>query len=349
MFAHVRTRSAFTLIELLVVIAIIALLVGILLPSLAGARNEARAIVCANNMRQVAIGVVTYNASNRDFQPPAYVYAEVSDPDGPWRVDLQGQTPTANQFYRHWSSALMADGNGGTPEDAFKCPSTARGGAPATNPGSNVNDWEVGQIARNPGGGSQSSPGDVKDQQAKRVAITGNAAVFPRNKFSTAFGGGRRNIFITAGIISLPSSTILATEFFDNKNNWETLRDGSGYILSHRSINPFSGGSTGSNVYAEPNFGSGPRFFYPDPKTLLTTDQIGLNVINNADTNLNAVGRHHPGGRSASRQGGTANFSFLDGHVERKSVYDTIEKRQWGDRFYTLSGGNEVDMKTFLQ
>jgi prepilin-type N-terminal cleavage/methylation domain-containing protein/prepilin-type processing-associated H-X9-DG protein len=51
-------KPGFTLIEVLVVVAIIALLVGILLPSLAEARNAARAAVCASNMKQGVNGVL---------------------------------------------------------------------------------------------------------------------------------------------------------------------------------------------------------------------------------------------------------------------------------------------------
>ncbi len=50
--------GGFTLIEVLVVVAIIALLVAILLPSLAAARNQAQNAVCASNQRQAMSGVL---------------------------------------------------------------------------------------------------------------------------------------------------------------------------------------------------------------------------------------------------------------------------------------------------
>jgi prepilin-type N-terminal cleavage/methylation domain-containing protein/prepilin-type processing-associated H-X9-DG protein len=62
-------RAAFTLIELLVVIAIIALLISILLPSLAGAREAARAMICAGNQRSVLQGVEMYGNSWKDYFP----------------------------------------------------------------------------------------------------------------------------------------------------------------------------------------------------------------------------------------------------------------------------------------
>ncbi|MFM9996201.1 MAG: type II secretion system protein [Phycisphaerales bacterium] len=53
-------RRAFTLIELLVVIAVIALLIGVLVPALAGARTQARATACGGRLQQLGVALGVY-------------------------------------------------------------------------------------------------------------------------------------------------------------------------------------------------------------------------------------------------------------------------------------------------
>jgi len=67
-----RNRIGFTLVELLVVIGIIAVLVGILLPTLAKVRESARRADCASRLRQLAAAVHLYANENKGKIPPGY-------------------------------------------------------------------------------------------------------------------------------------------------------------------------------------------------------------------------------------------------------------------------------------
>ncbi|MGE3180894.1 MAG: type II secretion system protein [Phycisphaerae bacterium] len=340
---RLRSGRGFTLIELLVVIAIIALLISILLPSLQGARRSARAVVCATNMRQVGQAVGIYLAENNAIYPPSYIYA--SNYSG--NYDLNNQ-PADRQFgYNHWSWFLYE--NGQVQDEAFVCPEIPDGGHPRTNPGENGSDWNQGEQIDDRG---QTQPNPHVDRQARRMAFTGNAAVFPRNKFQVGLtdegeGNQRLNRFVReADVTAFGRPVILATEF--QKDFPAVCQTGSGGVLkskSHRPINPFYHLSSGHDEYGAPL--NNPSFTYGvdgDEVTfgLLPQNQLrdvsGL-LTGSRQTELNAVGRHHPGG---DRFGGTTNFLYVDGSVQRSLILKTLENREWGTKYYSLTGKSDL-------
>ncbi len=81
-------RRGFTLVELLVVIAIIGVMVGLLLPAVQASREAARGTHCRNNLRQVGLAVLNYEASQRHLPPGAVVDLSVTSTanNGSWGV-----------------------------------------------------------------------------------------------------------------------------------------------------------------------------------------------------------------------------------------------------------------------
>jgi prepilin-type N-terminal cleavage/methylation domain-containing protein/prepilin-type processing-associated H-X9-DG protein len=335
-----RKASGFTLVELLVVIGIIALLMSILLPVLAKARESANTIKCASNLRSVGQGILMYAVQFKDTFPPAYFYEGMT-------IDTVAKTETpdsATAGYVHWSSFIYG-GVSGRPDyknldgwDAFRCPTINQGGLSPTN---------TFDANRDPG--QSNDDGSVIDQQAPRLAYTANQAICPRNKFVIGFQGDTARVdkFVKVGSVRNSSNTILATEW---NQNWQIVADsghgsgGANVCKSHRPVHGFKiiGGELNVETVGADPFGGRPTLARCHLSDLAGDPQPGVT----SNTRLDWVGRNH-GYPSKKLDGSgfdlrTTNFLYCDGHVETKSIRDTFAPFQWGDAFYSVDGGDAV-------
>jgi prepilin-type N-terminal cleavage/methylation domain-containing protein/prepilin-type processing-associated H-X9-DG protein len=330
--------QGFTLVELLVVIGIIALLIGILLPSLSKARESANALKCASNLRSVGQGIALYLSANKGGFPLAYTY-QVGTFGSVTAPDVGGGTAAEPVLgYVHWSSYIYGEGNLGG--ESFTCPSFGNeNGHPPTNPefripGQNY-DPAFNQSARQ------------WDQQAPRLAYTVNEAIMGRNKTNAsverapAFPGAM-NVYVKSNEIKKASQTILATEMARDLRYFEdgafagdpdASGSGNGVYKTHRPVNALSIGV--ANNYVESRPGT------PVPVFVAQAPPVTVNFSDTPTSLLWWVGRNHGKGAAAR-----TNFLYVDGHVETKLLEDTLGRSrsgrinvsgyEWGDKVWSI-------------
>src|ERR1700685_4285572 len=99
----------FTLVELLVVIGIIALLIGILLPALSKARQEANTVKCASNLRSVGQGIALYISTYQGYIPASVVFSGMQLVNGQQYGPggTQAASDIWSQGYISWTSQIF--------------------------------------------------------------------------------------------------------------------------------------------------------------------------------------------------------------------------------------------------
>jgi len=107
-----RTRRGFTLVELLVVIGIIAVLISMLLPALNRARESAKTVQCASNLRQMGLCIQLYTQDTKGRYLPAHFTAVVTEHFAPTNL---AQYPA---FFQYLPGMYLKDNT-----DVMMCPS----------------------------------------------------------------------------------------------------------------------------------------------------------------------------------------------------------------------------------
>ena len=102
-------RGGFSLVELLVVVVIIAILLGLLLPAVQAARESARRATCQNNLRQLTLAVLNFEACNGRI-PVAAVVSEATNPTtctGCWNPWAEARLTSFTPGAKHGSSWML--------------------------------------------------------------------------------------------------------------------------------------------------------------------------------------------------------------------------------------------------
>lgn len=144
-----KKARGFTLVELLVVIGIIALLIGILLPALQKARDQANTVACESNMRQFYQLWVMYADDYQQSVLPCYFQQENNAGNGSSEIDWWQYQLLGNELQRAGTKYTTATGLNGENSNnviiltgILRCPSAEHSGDPGVNQYIANSNWD---------------------------------------------------------------------------------------------------------------------------------------------------------------------------------------------------------------
>jgi prepilin-type N-terminal cleavage/methylation domain-containing protein/prepilin-type processing-associated H-X9-DG protein len=308
-------RRGFTLIELLVVIFIIGVLIGLLLPAVQQAREAARRMQCANNLKQITLAMRNYEVANGSLPPGTcwQTYAgNYSDGAGHLLRITQYLEQSSVYNAMNFSIPMFRDENTtvtGTGLDVLWCPSDGEiVGFRYTYPAGTVIPGELPMYYSSYAGNMGTWPtfGYVSPTTAgDQVSLLETNGVlyslgYPPGNPVTIYGTsypGRPGLSplklaqVTDGLTNTIAYSEHAHGLF-SKNP-----DANGNVDFH-DWNWWVSGNLGDTIFTT---------FYPiNPQRLLTTGDYEQGTFVQGDDMVLSASSFHPGG---------ANFAMMDGSV----------------------------------
>lgn len=296
-----RTRPGFTLIELLVVIAIIAILIALLLPAVQKVREAAARMQCQNNIRQLAIGLHSYQDAMKAFPKANQHPTQLS-----WHVFILPYIEQQNLFSLFSISGTNYNASPPAPPTPnnqlacenrvaiYQCPSCPVQKMLTGGPGNSVNSSEpVGGVV----------PWTTHYYGVMGPSGTNIVTSQAYDVYTTASYGpiGKQGIFI-ADTTNAIDQGVKHGDITDGTSNTLLLGEISWYLPGSR-FRTWIRGCNGAGTPIEPDWCAGAK-----------TVNKGINITGVNTFNDIAFGSVHAGG---------ANFALGDGSV--RYIHDRID------------------------